>query len=212
MPPRHRHGYPAALHRGLPARPKQTTREVPRQPNIQQGRTASSPDPPGSSWCALRRRRRRFLAYSSPSRLPDPHHLAVLARPGFVGAASRPPRHLPDQAAPSFNRPAATGRWWWSFTSTRTTNASRRTLREAQETRHERAGPHRIRSAGCCGPRRLCPEPSTTSARPANTASSTPSPRPTSRAGPTRATAAPAAQSASRTGDDGRPSPQGRRR
>jgi hypothetical protein len=30
---------------------------------------------------------RRFLAYSSPSRSPDPHHLAVLARPGFVRAA-----------------------------------------------------------------------------------------------------------------------------
>jgi hypothetical protein len=30
---------------------------------------------------------RRFLAYSSPSRLPDPHHLAVLARPGVVRAA-----------------------------------------------------------------------------------------------------------------------------
>jgi hypothetical protein len=29
----------------------------------------------------------RFLAYSSPSRLPDPDHLAVLARPGFVRAA-----------------------------------------------------------------------------------------------------------------------------
>ena len=30
---------------------------------------------------------RRFLAYSSPSRSPDPGHLAVLARPGFVRAA-----------------------------------------------------------------------------------------------------------------------------
>ena len=30
---------------------------------------------------------RRFLAYSSPSRSPDPHHLAVLTRPGFVRAA-----------------------------------------------------------------------------------------------------------------------------
>jgi hypothetical protein len=30
---------------------------------------------------------RRFLAYSSPSRSPDPDHLAVLARPGFVRAA-----------------------------------------------------------------------------------------------------------------------------
>lgn len=30
---------------------------------------------------------RRFLAYSSPSRSPNPNHLAVLARPGFVRAA-----------------------------------------------------------------------------------------------------------------------------
>lgn len=44
----------------------------------------------------------RFLAYTSPSRSPDPHHLAVLIRPGFVGAACHPPRHLPAQAAPSF--------------------------------------------------------------------------------------------------------------
>jgi len=29
----------------------------------------------------------RFLSYSSPSRSPDPGHLAVLARPGFVRAA-----------------------------------------------------------------------------------------------------------------------------
>lgn len=44
----------------------------------------------------------RFLAYTSPSRSPDPHHLAVLTRPDFAGAACHPPRHLPDQAAPSF--------------------------------------------------------------------------------------------------------------
>ena len=30
---------------------------------------------------------RRFLAYSSPSRSPNPNHLAVLARPGLVRAA-----------------------------------------------------------------------------------------------------------------------------
>jgi len=41
--------------------------------------------------------------------LPDPHHLAVLARPGPVGAACHPPRHLPVQAAPSFFTPTASG-------------------------------------------------------------------------------------------------------
>jgi hypothetical protein len=38
--------------------------------------------------------------WSSPA---APHHLAVLARPGFVRAASRPPWHRPGQAALSFN-------------------------------------------------------------------------------------------------------------
>lgn len=91
IPPRPRHGYPAALHRGHPARPEHAARSVPHRPNNQQGHTASSPYPPDSSWRALRRRKRRFLAYSSPSRSPNPHHLAVLARPGFVGAASALP-------------------------------------------------------------------------------------------------------------------------
>ena len=50
----------------------------------------------------LRGLKHRFLAYTSSSRSPDPHHLAVLARPGFVRAACHPPRHLPDRAAPSF--------------------------------------------------------------------------------------------------------------
>src|SRR5262249_52176630 len=50
-------------------------------------------------------RKRRFLTYSSSPRSPDPRHLAVLTRPGFVRAASRPPRHRPGQAALSFNDP-----------------------------------------------------------------------------------------------------------
>jgi hypothetical protein len=40
---------------------------------------------------------------------PNPSHLTVLARPGLVGAASHPPRHLPDQAAPSSITPATSG-------------------------------------------------------------------------------------------------------
>ncbi len=140
---RPRHGYPAALHRGLPSRPKSTTREVPRQPNIQQGRTASSPHPPGSSWRALRRRRRRFLAYSSPSRLPDPHHLAVLARPGFVGAASALPAP-PGSGCPQLQPPCCDRTVVASFH--RHSNNERLTAHtpgEAQEARHERAGHHR---------------------------------------------------------------------
>ncbi len=40
--------------------------------------------------------------YASPSRLPNPDHLAVLARPGVVRAASRPSLRLQGQAALSF--------------------------------------------------------------------------------------------------------------
>jgi hypothetical protein len=51
-------------------------------------RAAPGPDPPGFEPVPHQGAvTRRFLAYSSPSRLPDPYHLAVLARPGFVRAA-----------------------------------------------------------------------------------------------------------------------------
>jgi hypothetical protein len=69
-----------------------------------------------------------------------------------------------------------------------------------------------IPSADCCGPHRPCPAPSTTSARPANTALSTLSRRPASDAGPTRATEVPEARSASRAGAGGRTSPKARKR
>ncbi|MER5853111.1 hypothetical protein ABT126_40725 [Streptomyces sp. NPDC002012] len=88
---------------------------------------------PGSVGCrapcprvVLRDVKRRFLAYSSPSRLPDPPHLAVLDTSRLCQGRSRPPRHHPDQAALSFNPPAATGGWCRSPTSTRTNSASRR--------------------------------------------------------------------------------------
>jgi hypothetical protein len=53
-------------------------------------RVASGPYPPGSSRCDLDGRKRRFLTYAFPPRSPGPHHLAVLTRPGFVGAACHP--------------------------------------------------------------------------------------------------------------------------
>ena len=67
------------------------------------------------------RRKRRFLAYSFPSRSPDPHHLAVLTRPGFVRAARHPPRHLPGQAALSFAVLLRQDQRRRSLTSTRST-------------------------------------------------------------------------------------------
>jgi hypothetical protein len=103
-----------------PAGAERPTRKFPARKKRQR-RTAPGPDPPGSSRCPLRRRNRRFLAYSSPSRSPDPPHLTVLTRPGFVRAACHHPRHLPDQAALSFDRLAATRRRRRSLTSTRST-------------------------------------------------------------------------------------------
>jgi len=75
--------------------------------------------------------------YTVPSRLPDPNHLTVLARPGVVRAACRPPRRPPDQAALSFNRPAATGRRWCPFITTRSKSASWRSTSPTQS----RSGP-----------------------------------------------------------------------
>jgi len=92
-------------------------------------RTALGPYPPGSSRSRLERRKRRFLAYSFPSRSPDPHHLAVLARSDLVGAACHPHRHHPDRAAPSFTVLLRQDQWKRSHTSSRTNSASRRTRR-----------------------------------------------------------------------------------
>src|SRR6266540_7039943 len=64
-----------------------TASEVPR-PHARPVRAAPGPDPPGFEPVPHQGGvTHRFLAYSSPSRLPDPDHLAVLARPGFVRAA-----------------------------------------------------------------------------------------------------------------------------
>ena len=98
---RHRHGYPAALHRGLPAGVCRPTQKFPDQPT-RRGRTAPEPISTRFEPVAVKRRKHRFLTYSSSSRSPDPHHLAVLARPGFVGAAPTLTRHLPDRATPSY--------------------------------------------------------------------------------------------------------------
>ena len=93
------------------------------------GRTALGPHPPGSSRSSLERRKRRFLAYSFPSRSPDPHHLAVLTRPDFVGAACRPHRHHPDRTAPSFTALLRQDQQRRSRTPSRIHSASRRTQR-----------------------------------------------------------------------------------
>src|SRR5436190_19990091 len=103
-----------------PRLPRSTSPWPPRQPDKQttteefparkkrQGRTAPGHIRQVPAGVHLGGVTRRFLTYSSPSRSPDPPHLTVLKRPGFVGAACHPPWHLPSRAAPSFNHPAAT--------------------------------------------------------------------------------------------------------
>jgi hypothetical protein len=100
MPLRHRHEYAAALPRGLLGSSCLPPREFPAQPRTgarrfqpRSTRFELAPDQGGVT--------RRFLAYSSPSRLPDPSHLAVLARPGVVGAAPTLPGTTRVRAAPS---------------------------------------------------------------------------------------------------------------
>lgn len=77
--------------------------------------------------------------YTFPPRSPGPDHLAVLARPGFVRAASHPHQHLLAQAALNFNPAAATTRRWRSLTSIRTHSASWRTRTTWNASRTERA-------------------------------------------------------------------------
>jgi hypothetical protein len=110
-----------------PGRSSKPTQEFPTRNQL--GRTALGPHPPDSSRSSLERRKRRFLAYSFPSRSPDPHHLAVLARSDFVGAACHPHRHHPDWAAPSFTVLLRQDRQRRSHTSPRIHSASRRTRR-----------------------------------------------------------------------------------
>ena len=86
-----------------PWSPGQSSKASRRVPRLGRVRAAPGPYPPDLSRFRLERRKRRFLAYSFLPRSPDLSHLAVLAHPGFVGAACHPIRHHPDQAAPSFS-------------------------------------------------------------------------------------------------------------
>src|SRR5687768_9983214 len=83
-------------------------------PTIRRVRAASSPDPPDFELASPKGTvKRRFLAYSSPSRLPDPDHLAVLARPVVVGAAPTLPGttrlRLPPAPPPCCDRAGGEG-------------------------------------------------------------------------------------------------------
>jgi len=123
---RHRHEYAADLPRSLPSGTCHPPQEFPNRCRMGAHRFQ-----PISTRFELAPNqgtvKRRFLAYSSPSRLPDPNHLAVLARPVVVGAAPTLPGttriRLPPAPPPLLRQ----GRRCTSPTSTRTNSASRRT-------------------------------------------------------------------------------------
>ena len=121
IPLRHRHGYAADLHRGLPTGEPTRPRSSP--PIMTDGCAPQpSPYPPGLSWRSLKGRNEHwFLAYTFPSRLPDPHHLAVLGTSRRCRGCFPPSPASPGSGCPQLHPPAATARRWRSLTSTRTT-------------------------------------------------------------------------------------------
>ena len=111
MSQRPRHGYAADFPHGLPGPLKHTTPEVPAATahgGTRRARPVSARFEPVSK---LKDVKRRFLAYSFPPRSPDPRHLAVLARPGFVRAAPALPGttrvRLPSATPPCCDRTEA---------------------------------------------------------------------------------------------------------
>ena len=104
---------------------------TPKSPPRSSGQRALQPGPYPPGWSRFHDYAGQPLVhsrYTFPPRSPDPTHLAVLDRPGFVRAASHPPQHLLAQAALNFNPAAATTRRWRSLTPIRTRSASWRTL------------------------------------------------------------------------------------
>jgi hypothetical protein len=113
MPLRPRYGYAADLPRSLPGSSCLPPQEFPAR-HEGRVRAAPGPDPPGFEPVSHKGAvSHRFLAYPSPSRLPDPDHLAVLARPGFVRAAPALPGttriRLPSAPPPCCDRTGGEG-------------------------------------------------------------------------------------------------------
>ncbi len=113
MPLRHRCGYAAVLPRSLPGSSCPPPQEFPARhegAGARRSRPRSARFEPVSHKGGVSH---RFLAYSSPSRLPDPDHLAVLARPGFVRAAPALPGitriRLPSAPPPCCDRDSGEG-------------------------------------------------------------------------------------------------------
>jgi hypothetical protein len=98
----HRHEYAAGFPHGLPVRLSYTSRKFP-PPSGGSARCARPISARFEPVAQVKDVKRRFLAYSFPPRSPDPPHLAVLARPGFVRAAPTLPATMSDQAALSYS-------------------------------------------------------------------------------------------------------------
>jgi hypothetical protein len=89
-------------------------------------RAAPGPDPPGSSRCLNQGRRTPVPRVLLSNTLAEPAPSGSADTSRLCQGCSHPPRQHPDQAALSFDPPAATGRRRRSLTSTRTNSASRR--------------------------------------------------------------------------------------
>jgi hypothetical protein len=104
MPLQPRHGYAADLHHGLPTGETYRPRSSP--PPRVRVRAATQPRSARFELVGLLRDVQPLVPHVRlPSCLPDPDHLAVLARPVVVRAAFRPPPRPRDQAALSFTGP-----------------------------------------------------------------------------------------------------------
>jgi hypothetical protein len=127
VPLRPRHEYAVVLPRGLPADAPSAAKEFSNPSHEGRIRAAPGPHPPGSSRWGIKGRQHRFLSYTSASRLPDPHHLAVLARPGVVRTAPTLPGTSRLGLSSATPTPLRRDQRCRSSTSTRSHSASRRT-------------------------------------------------------------------------------------
>ncbi len=168
MPLRPRHSYAVAIHRGLPTGDINQSESSP--PDSLGRPTGARRNP--AHICQIRAGGMHLRSvqtlvhsrYTFRSRSPDPHHLAVLARPGVVRAALHPPRRPPVQAALSFTRPAATGQKRCPFITARFKSASWRSMSPhhfssgaaAPKSRPRRSGALRALRSALVRPRRRC--------------------------------------------------------